>query len=387
MLPIDDPILQFTVLVLAALVAQLTVERAHLPGLLGLLVLGAVLGPGGLAVMPREPVVDFLGHIGLVYIMFLAGLEIDLDVARAHAGEAVEFGTLAFVGSFLPTVAVALLFLDFDLPGALLLGALLSSHTLLAYPIIERLGLLGRVPVVTAISGTLLTDTLALVLLAIVISAVEPGALGWVPPLAALAVIAVAALWGLPRLSRFVFREHGFTAAEMALFALVVLMVLSSATHLTGTDEVLGAFLAGVAMNRALAERGRLREHVEFVGRMLFLPFFFIYTGMLFEPARVLQPDVLGLAGLLLVLVVSGKALAAGVTGAHHGYGARDRLLMVGFTLPQAAATLAIAITGYEAGILDRSVVDAVILLIFATCLVGPVLVARVGERIRPDND
>lgn len=382
MLPIEDPVIQFTVLVVAALVAQLTVERVRLPGLLGLLALGVLLGPGGFEVMPREPVVDFLGHVGLVYVMFLAGLEVDLGVVREHVTETVEFGLLAFVASLLPAAAVALLVLDFDLPAALLLGALLSSHTLLAYPIVERLGLLRRVPVVTAIGGTLLTDTLALVLLAVVISSEGAGAAGWIAPVALLAAITALALWGVPRLSGAVFRSTAISRAEKALFALVVLLVLSSATEVTGTDEVLGAFIAGVALNRPLGRRPELRDHIEFVGRMLFLPFFFVYTGMLLDPSTVADPATLGLAGLLAAFVAGGKSFAAWVTGARHGYSAADRLLIVGLTTPQAAATLAIAITASEAGILPGDVVDAAILLLFVTCVGGPLLTARVGRRL-----
>lgn len=387
MLPIDDPVLQFTVLVSAALIAQLTVERAHMPGLLGLLVLGMVIGPGGLEIMPREPVVHFLGHVGLVYVMFLAGLEIDLDTAREHAGEAISFGGLAFVCSLVPTTAVAVFILDFDFAAGLLLGALISSHTLLAYPVIERLGLLDRLPVVVAIGGTLLTDTAALVLLAVVISTVEPGAFGWVAPLGLLALLSLLALWGVPRVSRAFFRHERATSAEKALFALVVLMVLSSLTELIGTGEVLGAFLAGVALNRVLARRDVLREHIEFVGRMLFIPFFFVYTGMLLELDQMLRPDIFLLTALLLAFVVGGKAAAVWIIGMRHGYSRADRLLMIGLTTPQAAATLAITITGSEAGLLDARVVDAVVLLIFLTCLAGPILTASVGERIRAAGD
>jgi len=285
-----------------------------------------------------------------------------------------------------PTSVVALVFLGFDLAAAVLLGALISSHTLLVYPIIERLGLLRRVPVVAAIGGTLLTDTLALVLLAVVISTMEPGALGWLPPLALLAVIAAASLWGLPRLGRFVFRQPSVSSAEKALFALVVLLVLSSATALTGTDEVLGAFVAGVSLNGALARREELREHIEFVGRMLFIPFFFVYTGMLLELGQILRPGLLLVAGLLLALLVVGKGVAAWGVGALHGYSRASRLLMVGMTTPQAAATLAITITASEAGILDDHVVDAVVLLIFVTCLVGPLVTSFTGERVRKER-
>jgi Kef-type K+ transport system membrane component KefB len=381
MLPIQDPVLQFTVLVLAALVAQLTVERVHLPGLLGLLVLGMLLGPGGFEVMSREPVVDFLGPIGLIYVMFLAGLEIDLGVAREHAREALGFGLLAFLFSLVPAAAVAFFLLDFEPGGALLLGALISSHTLLAYPIVERLGLLGRVAVVTAIGGTLVTDTLALVLLAVVISTVEPGA-GWVAPLGMLVLISAVALVAVPRVSKILLRSRRVTRAEKALYVLVVLLVLASATELTGTEEVLGAFLAGLVLNRSLSEREDLREHLEFVGRMIFIPFFFVYTGMLLEIDQLFQREILLLSGLLLVLVVGGKSAAAWVIGARYGYSRHDRLLIVGLTIPQAAATLAITITANQAGLLGSEVVDSVVLLIFLTCLLGPILTMHAGKRV-----
>jgi Kef-type K+ transport system membrane component KefB len=383
----EDPILQFTVLVGAALLAQLTVERARLPGLLGLVVLGMVMGPGGLEVLPREPVVEFLGHIGLVYVIFLAGLEIDLDVARDHAAESVGFGGLGFTFSALPALALGLLVLGLDPAGAVLLAALLSSHTLLAYPVIERLGLLRHVPVVTAIGGTILTDTAALLTLAIVLSVAGGEALGWLVPLGLLAALTFVSLVGVPRLSRAFFQWDGASRAEKALFALVILLVLSSTAELIGTDEVLGAFLAGLALNRSLASREELREHIEFVGRMLFLPFFFIYTGMLLDMERLLDPGLYLMAGALTACVVGGKGLAAWVMGARHGYPLRDRVLMVGLTIPQAAATLAIAITAHEAGLLDQVVVDAAVLLIFFTCLAGPIIVARAGERVRAAGD
>lgn len=387
-LPITDPVYQFTVLVLAALVAERVAERARLPGLLGLLVLGTLLGPGLSGVLPREPMVDFLGHVGLVYVMFMAGAEIDLGTARAHVREALTFGLLAFAASLLPTTAVALLVLDYDPVAALLLGTVISSHTLLAYPIIERLGLLRRTAVVTAVAGTLLTDTLALVLLAVVISTAGGGTegiapdvpLGWAVPLGLLGVLAAVSLWGVPRLSRAFFRLPGVRRAEKALFALVVLLVLSTAAEAVGTDAVLGAFLAGVCLNQSLAEREDLQEHVEFVGRMLFIPFFFVYTGMLLEPDQVASSDVLTLAGALLLLVLIGKSAAAWITGAIFDYSSRERVLIAGLTVPQAAATLAVTITAQEAGILDQRVVDAVVLLIFVTCIVGPLLTGRVGR-------
>jgi Kef-type K+ transport system membrane component KefB len=388
LLPIQDPVLQFTVLVLAALLAQLTVERAHLPGLIGLLLLGVLLGPGTFHVLPREPLVDFLGHIGLVYVMFLAGLEIDLRVAREHATEAIAFGGLAFTCSFFPGLAAGLLF-GFPALSAVLIGSLVSSHTLLAFPVVQRLGLLRRTAVVTAIGGTLLTDTLALVLLAVVLSLSAADASIWsaVRPLLLLLALSLAALRLVPRVSRTFFARTDVSQAEKALFALVALMVLSSVAEIIGTDEVLGAFLAGIVLNRSLSERAELRAHIEFVGRMLFMPFFFVYTGMLLEPAVAADSTVLLLAAALTFAVIIGKAAASWITGAYFRYATRDRALMVGLTIPQAAATLAITITAHEAGLLPLEVVDAVVLVIFFTCLAGPLLARHVGSRLARDGD
>lgn len=382
-LPITDPVLQFTILVVAALAVELTLERVQLPGILGLLLLGAALGPGAANLLALEPMPDFLGHVGLVYLIFMAGLEIDLGLARERVLETVTLGTLAFGLTFAGTFATGLA-LGYDVPAALLLGALVSSHTLLAYPILHRLELLGRGAVVTTIGGTLLTDTLALVLLAATLSASGGGgALGWAGPLLLLGLLVAVTLRVLPSLARRLFDRPTFTRAEKSLFALVALLLLSSATELIGTEYVLGAFLAGVALNRPLGSRPDLREHIEFVGRMLFIPFFFVYTGMLFEVGRVGDGAVLRLAGLLLGVLVIGKAAAAWITGALFAYSARDRVLITGLTLPQAAATLAVAITASEAGLLDRLVVDAAVLVIFVTCLTGPLLTAWVGRRIR----
>jgi Kef-type K+ transport system membrane component KefB len=386
-IPVTDPIIQFTILITAALVVQLTVERAHLPGLLGLLVLGVLLGPDGAGILAEGPVVAMLGEIGLIYVMFIAGLEIDLRILREHRAAVVVFGLLAFTLSAGPAMGGALL-AGMGLAAAVLIGAVVSSHTLLAYPILMRLRLLRRLPVVTAVGGTLITDTLALLVLAVVLGAhrASAGASSWLLPLILLGALAALALWAVPRMSRFLFQRKGVSQAEKALFALAVLMLLATTAQLIGTDQILGAFLAGVAMNRVLAAREQLREHLEFVGRMLFIPFFFIWTGTLLDVAVLAQGrGVWIMAGALLGAVVFGKLAAAWITGSVVGFDWRDRLLMVGLTIPQAAATLAVTITAREAGIFDATVVDAVIIVIFITCVVGPLLTARVGRRIAGD--
>jgi Kef-type K+ transport system membrane component KefB len=378
-LPLAEPILQFTAIVALALIVQLAFERVHLPGLIGLLAIGALLGPGGWHVLPHEEFVQLLGVVGLVYVMFTAGLEIDLDIVRSRRRETVVFGLLAFVLSSAPAMGAGL-WLGFSFRAAILMGAVISSHTLLAYPIIERLGLLHRPSVVAAIGGTLLTDTLALIVLAMVL----PAQGGWVLPMVLLALLAGGSLWLVPRMSRWFLDYFQTGRAQKALFILAVLLVLSAATEMIGTHEILGAFLAGVCLNRVLHERNELREHVEFAGRMLFIPFFFVSTGMLLElDVFVGRGDVWLTAGLLTALVVFGKTAASWTAGRRYGYPIRDRLVMTGLTLPQAAATLAVTVTGQQAGLFPEDFVDAVILLIFVTCLAGPLLTRFAGRGLQ----
>jgi Kef-type K+ transport system membrane component KefB len=386
--PIQEPVFQFTLLIVAALLVQLTVERVRLPGLLGLLALGVALGPDATGLLPPDPIVPMLGRIGLIYVMFIAGIEIDLRVARAHRREVATLGVLAFGLSALAATGAGLA-LGLSSAAALLLGALIASHTLLAYPILVRLDLLHRVPVVAAVGGTLITDTLALALLAVVLGVhAANGVAAALLPLGLLALLVAAALYGVPRLSRRVFGLARVTPAEQALFVLAVVLLLASVAELIGTHEILGAFLAGLCLNRTLAERSRLREHVEFVGRMLFIPFFFIWTGTLLDVDVLLTGGAAWLmAGVLLALVVGSKGAAAWIAGAAFRYSRRERLMITSLTLPQAAATLAVTITARDAGLFDAVLVDAVVIVIFVTCLAGPLLTDRIGRALAQPTD
>lgn len=389
-LPIHDPILQFTVLATVALLVQLTVERLHVPGLIGLLLIGMLIGPGALAVLPREPVAELLGQVGLVYIMFLAGAEINLAVLKERKQEVTFFGLLSLSITFVLALSAALL-MQFPWIGALLLATALSSHTLVAYPIVKRLGILNRKAVVAAIGGTLLTDTLALVLLAILIQMTDRESAGnWGPlvPLALLAGLVALALVTVPRLARHLLAHEHASRAEKALFVLVTLLVLASIAETIGTEPILGAFLAGICLNRALRERHELHEHLGFVGRMIFIPFFFVDTGMRIDLDILTgQAWVWVLAGSMIAAVLVGKAAAAWLAGWTYGYSRLDRTLMIGLTVPQAAATLAVTVTASEAGAFDEVVVDAVVVVILVTCLIGPLLSRYAGRVLAREQE
>lgn len=385
-LPLRDPVLQFTLLVTVALVGRRLAESLHLPGLIGLILAGMLIGPGGIHVLPEGDVIELLGAVGLVYMIFQAGMEVDLEIVRRRSRETVTFGLLVFACSLLPAIAAGVWLLDLDWPAAVMLGTLLSSHTLVAYPLVARLKLYDHPPVVTAVGGTIITDTLALVLLVFVLQ-LSPGGGGDVPgpwwvPLLLLAILAAASLVLLPRYgARFLSRD--LFRAERALFVLAAVLLIASSAELIGTEKILGAFIAGLALNRPLKENPELLEHLEFAGRMLFIPFFFVETGMRLElevfagHARTWM-----LAGLLLLFVMVGKTLGAWITGSIFGFSVRSRVIMLGLTIPQAAATLAVTVSASRAGLFDDELVDAVIILIFVTCLAGPLITRFSGRRI-----
>ncbi len=386
-LPIAEPMMQITVLAVGVLLVHLLFQRLSIPALVGLLVIGMLVGPGGFELVPPEPVVGLLGSVGLVYIMFLAGIEIDLDVVRQHKAEAIGFGMTTFILSIASAVGVGLL-LGNGWAGALLVGAALSSHTLLGYPIIKRQKLMHHRPIVATIGGTLLTDTLALVLLVVVLQWAggdTDGPGGYLPLVLLVALVAVALLV-LPRTSRWFFEREWAYRADKALAVLAVLLVLSMAAEQIGTKDILGAFLAGLCLNRSLKSQPQLLEHVRFAGQVLFIPFFFLATGMRLELDVLLGGgDAWLQAGLLLLAIFFAKFAAAWATGWWFGYRPMARVVMASLALPQAAATLAVAVSALQADLIDATTVDAIIIVIFVTCLAGPLVTRFAGKQITSD--
>jgi Kef-type K+ transport system membrane component KefB len=383
--PIEDVILQFAVVIAAALAVQLIFDRSRIPGIIGLLILGMLLGPGGAGVLAEEPVIELLGTIGLLFIMFMAGVEIDLDIVRERKRESASFGVLAFTLTFLPAAGVGLM-MGLEAPGALLIGAALSSHTLVSYPQVHQFGLARHRAIIAATGGTLLTDSAALVVLVIVTQAANGngGVLGWATPLVLLALLAAASLVVVPRLAGRLMQSDINPFPQKALSVLVILLALAVLADVIGTEKILGAFLAGVCLNRPLHRHDELRRHVEFVGRMLFIPFFFVETGMRLELAVFVEGGRTWLfAAALTATVIAGKGLAAWLTGWKFGYSSMDRIAMAGLSFPQAAATLAVVVIGARLDLVTPETADAIIIVIFATCLIGPLVTNAATKRIR----
>ena len=382
-LPLQQPAFVFAVLFLAILAAPLVAERARAPGLVGLLLAGTLIGPAGLGLVERVGVVESLGGVGLLYLMFVSGLDLDLDGFREHRRDSVVFGILTFVVPAVALVAAAALF-DLGPAAAVILSSAFTSHTLLTFPLVQRFGIVRNRAVTATLGATLLSTVAALLMLAVAAAAAGgTDAVFWVGFPLGLVAFGALTLLGLPRLTRWVFRGVGQDRAVRLTFVLVAMFTLSAAADLIRIEPIIGAFLAGLAVNRFVAEGTLVRERLEVLGSALFIPLFLISTGMLVDPVAVASsPRTLLMGAVFAAVTVGTKGLAAWVSAKLLGLDRNELGIMISLTTGQAAGALAAVIVAAELELVGQDVVDATVLVILVTALVAGLLGQRFAPRV-----
>ncbi|MFA9400866.1 MAG: cation:proton antiporter [Acidobacteriota bacterium] len=376
----DGSAWEFLVLFLVVIFGPPLVQRIGIPGLIGLLIGGFLIGPKGLSLLPEgSTTIPELGDLGLLYLMFVAGVELNLALLRQHRRSAISFGLLTFAFPMAFGTAVGLL-LGWETPAALLLGSLLASHTLILYPLVRGAGLSNDPVVASVVGATVLTDTIALVILA-VIAGTESGTgstadvalelgLGFI----ALGLVCFVLL---PILARRAFRALGTERTVRYAIAVASFLLAAVVAETFGIEGIVGAFFAGLAMNRLVPNEGPLMSRIEFFGGALFIPVFLISVGLLLDPSVMFQLDTLGLAALFVVACLGGKFIAAQLTRPVMGATGSQAWLAFALSTPQAAATLAATKVGFDIGLFGESVVNAVLVVILVSVLVATL----VGER------
>jgi Kef-type K+ transport system membrane component KefB/mannitol/fructose-specific phosphotransferase system IIA component (Ntr-type) len=381
-LPIRDPVLFFALVTAVFFVVPLLFERAGVPGLIGLIIVGAAIGPYGAGLLPRDAAMELLGTVGLLYLMFLVGLELDLKQFRRQRQHSLVFGIASFALPQLTGIAVSRA-LGYGVEASILLGAMFASHTLVAYPIASRFGIVRTGAVTTVLGATLITDVLALLVLAVVIGA-HAGGVGlgfWVALCASLAGLGAVILWLVPRVARWFFRRmSGGDGAREFVFVMVVLFGCCSMARLVGIEPIIAALLTGLALNRFIPQQSALMSRIRFSGSALLIPFFLISVGMLVDVRAFGRSEAWAAIAALTLSVLGSKAVAAKLTQRLFGYAPEDGWVMFGMSVSHAAATMAIVLVGYNVGLLDREVLNAVVVIILVTCLVGPWAVNRWGR-------
>ncbi len=383
----SGPAWEFLVLFLVVILGPPIVQRFRGPGIIGLILGGYAIGPHGLNLIGAgDQTVPELGQLGLLYLMFVAGVELDLALVRIHRNAVVGFAAITFAFPLLFGSAVGF-GLNWNLSAALLLGALLSSHTLLLYPTVRQAGLSAETGVATAVGATVLTDTAALVVLTAVSGSELAG--GTAATITLQLVVGLTVLIGfslgvLPLLARVGFRYLGTDRVVRYLLAFASFLAAATLAQSFGIEPIVGAFFAGLGMNRLVPNEGPLMERIDFFGSAVFVPIFLVSVGMLLDPSVMVEGETLKLAGLFIVAGIGGKTAASLVAHLTMGYSRPQATLMLGLTIPQAAATLAVTVVGFNIGLFDQSVVNAVLVLILVSIVVGTLLVERSKARVAP---
>ena len=384
-LSLHSPFISLTILLLVVLTLPPFFERLKLPGLVGLLFAGIVLGGSGLDVLDvGTETMRLLADIGKIYLMFVIGLEIDLAKFRKTRNRSMGLGLLIFLCSTAVGIVVGL-GLGFSWNTALLLGAIFAPHTLLGYPIVNRLGVMGNEAITVTIGATIFTDILGLLLLAISVSihAGEFSVFSLVGQVLALAIYAATVLFGLDWAGKLYFRRTGDDQGNQFVFVLLAVFLASAGAQLINVEQIVGAFLAGLAVNDVLGD-GPVKEKVEFVGSVLFIPFFFVSVGLLVDLPVFISSftSSLGLTLAIIGGVVLGKFASTAIAKAIYRYSWNETLTMLSLCLPHVAAPLAAAIIAQRIGLINDAVFNAVIVLMLVTAIAGPITTKQFASQL-----
>jgi len=380
-LPWGNPVLIFTSILFIILFAPILLNKVKIPQLIGLIIAGAIIGPNGFNLLERDSSVILFGTVGLLYIMFLAGLEIDLADFKKNSGKSIVFGLYTFLIPMTLGTLGGIFILGFGVLTSVLLASMFASHTLIAYPIISKMGVVKNRAVNVTVGGTMITDTLALLVLA-VIAGMSKGELTndfWIRLVISVIVFASIVIFVFPLLGRWFFKRVDDNVSQY-VFVLGLVFLGAFLAEAAGIEAIIGAFLAGLALNRLIPHTSPLMNRIEFVGNALFIPFFLIGVGMLID-YRVFFNDLntIFVAVTMTVIATASKFLAAYFTQKTFNFSAAQRDVIFGLSNAQAAATLAAVLVGFNIIIgqtdtgepirlLGESVLNGTILMILVTC-------------------
>ncbi|WP_223605854.1 cation:proton antiporter [Chryseobacterium sp. OSA05B] len=399
--PIEDPVLKFLLVLVIILAAPLLLNKIKVPHLLGLIIAGAVIGPNGFNVLARDSSIVVTGTTGLLYIMFLAGLEIDMGDFKKNKWKSLTFGIYTFAVPFVLGYLGGYYLLHFSILTSILFASLFSSHTLIAYPLVSKLGIAKNKAVNITVGGTMITDILALLVLAVIVgmSQGDVGTEFWVKLSVSFIVFALIVLILFPIIGRWFFKRVDDKISQY-IFVLVMIYLAAMLAELAGVEAIIGAFFAGLALNRLIPHTSSLMNRVEFVGNAIFIPFFLISVGMLIDFKVFFKSwETLEVAGIMLVASIGGKYISAVMTQKTFRLSKEEGKLIFGLSSASAAATLASVMVGYniilsetETGepvrLLNEHVLNGSILLILISCTISSFISMASAQKIaESDNE
>ncbi|MBC9794595.1 cation:proton antiporter [Sinomicrobium weinanense] len=384
-LPLENPVLAFTLVLLIILLSPILLKRLNIPGIIILILSGVLIGPYGLNLLAKNSAVDLFSTIGLLYIMFIAGLELDMNEFKANRNKSILFGFFTFVIPLGTAFPVCYYYLGLDFNSSFLTASMLATHTLVTYPVVSKLGVSKNQAVAITVGGTVLADTAALIILAIIL-AESQGSLNqsfWIQLGVSLVIFSAIMFLVIPRIAKWFFRKMENEKHSHYIFVLSVVFFAAFLAEVAGVESIVGAFIAGLALNRLIPHSSALMNRIEFIGNSLFIPFFLISVGMLVDVSVILKgPAALVVAGVLTTVALFGKWLTAWFTQLVFKYSKAERRLIFGLSSSRAAATLAIVLVGYKAKILDENILNGTIILILITCIIASFVTEKAAKQM-----
>lgn len=387
--PVTDPVWIFLIVLVIILFAPLLLNKLRIPHIIGMILAGVLIGEYGLNILERDSSFELFGQVGLYYIMFLAGLEMDMEDFRKNKVKGLVFGLLTFFIPMVLGIITSMEMLGFSFVSSVLLASMYASHTLIAYPIVSRYGLSRQRSVTISIGGTAVTVTLALVVLAL-ISGMYNGAatpMYWIMLVLKVTLICLVIVFVFPMLGRIFFRKYD-DAVMQFVFVLALVFLGGGLISLAGMEGILGAFLVGLVLNPLVPKVSPLMNRLEFVGNALFIPYFLIGVGMIIDVRTfVAGGSALKVAVVMTVVATLSKWIAAYATQKIYRMSANERKMIFGLSNAQAAATLAAVLVGHEIimengeRLLNDDVLNGTVVMILITCIISTIETERASRK------
>ena len=388
--PITDPTLIFFVVLLTILFAPIVMGKLRIPHIIGMVLAGMLIGKYGLNILERDSSFELFGRVGLLYIMFLAGLEMDLESVKKSSKRILIFGLLSFLIPFVLTFVMASWLLNYSPQASFLLGCIMASNTLIAYPIVGRYGLQRDSSVMLSVGASMLSLFLSLVMLAALVASHEENTnvWFWLFFLLKFCGFIAACILIIPRLTRYFLRRYSDQVMQF-IFVLSVMFLSAAASEAAGVEGIVGAFISGLILNRYIPHVSPLMNRIEFIGNALFIPYFLIGVGMLIRISSLFTSwHMVWIVALIVFFGTFGKAVAAYVSSLLFRLPKSAGHMMFGLTSAHAAGGIAIVMVGMRLEVapgtylINDEILNGVVIMILVTCVISSLMTAHAAQQI-----
>lgn len=394
-LPFTNPVIIFSLVLFIILFAPILLDRIRVPHIIGLIIAGIIIGPYGFNLLSRDSSIVLFGTVGLLYIMFMAGLEIDMEDFKKNSLRSLLFGLLTFIIPISIGFVVSYYFLNYPLPTSILMASTFASFTLVSYPIVSKYGLTNNRAVTIAIGGVMVTDLLTLLVLAIIVG-MSKGVITpafWTRLSISIVLAAAIIIFVFPLIARWFFK-HVEDGVSQYIFVLAMVFLGGFLAELAGIEAIIGAFLAGLSLNKFIPHNSALMNRIGFVGNAIFIPFFLVGVGMLVNiSAAFTNVETIKVGGVMIGGALFGKYAASKLFQKMMGFSKVEGTLLFGLSAAQAAATLATVLVGYSIilgetptgepiRLLNENILNGAILLVLVSCTVSGLVVERAAKKL-----